>query len=379
MHRVQMNSRRIRRTLAQAAIATAVVVLLWAASLARAIPIQDLVRVKGLEQNEIAGMGLVTGLNGTGDDSERSQRIARILHELHRQYGMAGDVPEEYMGPESTAIVMVNCTIPATGAREGNLLRARVSVLGEATSLEGGILQWTVLKPGPRPEPVAIATGTIRADRNNPTTGTIDDGVQMLIDVRTNPIHPIHGTVGLVIDDAFAGISNATSIRDHINQHFSIDDTTAGEVQAEVEDPGNIVIHLYGWAKQDPMAALDQVLTLHIDQSQLQTPARIVVNMAGGTIVYSGNVEIGAAAISTRSLQVVELVPPTPPTPANPQVATRTHRAIEATDETTERSRANLADLLAALHALDVPFEERVEVLRSLKQQGLLFADLKIE
>jgi len=373
-----LNSDRFRNVVAVIAFVLASL-MMWASSSVQAIPIQDLVRVKGMEQNEISGMGLVTGLNGTGDTSKRSLRVIRILDQLYREYGMSAASLDEYEGTESVALVMVNCTIPATGTREGNRLNARVSVIGDASSLAGGVLQWTILKPGPRPEPVAFATGQITADPNNPTTGFIIDGVQMLIDVRTSPINSTDGTIRLVVHDQFAGVPVATSIRDHINQHFSIDDVTSGDVQAEVDDAATIALHLYGWAREDAMAALDQVLTLHIDQSQLQTKAKVIVNRAAGTITFTGNVEIAPVVVSTRNLLVTQIVPEPPVTPANPKVETRMHVAIQATDETTARSRASLEDLLEALDALKIPFDDRVAVLESLHEQGSLFAELIIK
>ncbi|MFW5653415.1 MAG: flagellar basal body P-ring protein FlgI, partial [Planctomycetota bacterium] len=305
-------------------------------------------------------------------------RVIRILDELYREYGMGAGSLDQYMGTESVALVMINSTIPATGTREGNRLDCTISTLGEATSLEGGVLQWTILKPGPRPEPVAFATGRIVADPANPTTGQITDGVQMLIDVRTSPVGGGDGTIRLVVKDQFAGVPVATSIRDHINQHFSIDDVTAGDVQAEVDDASTVVLHLYGWARQDPMAALDQVLTLHIDQSQLQTKAKVIINRTAGTITFTGNVEIAPVVVSTRNLLVTQIVPEPPVTPANPKVESKVHVAIQATDETTARSRARLEDLLEALDALKMPFDDRVAVLESLHEQGSLFAELII-
>src|SRR5690606_22550541 len=74
---------------------------------AEAVEVQDIVRVKGLERNELIGMGLVTGLDGTGDKTKKSARLARPLFELYRKFGMGVESLDELQGIDSVAVVMV--------------------------------------------------------------------------------------------------------------------------------------------------------------------------------------------------------------------------------------------------------------------------------
>ena len=78
--------RRLQRCF-QLAAGGAVVAL--GASTAHATTIQELVRIKGQENNVITGMGLVIGLNGTGDDARDALIAARPCGELLRNYGNA--------------------------------------------------------------------------------------------------------------------------------------------------------------------------------------------------------------------------------------------------------------------------------------------------
>src|SRR5690606_24815155 len=52
-----------------------------------ATSIQDLVRIKGHERNVLTGMGIVNGLNGTGDNSKDSLLAVRPYAELLKNLG----------------------------------------------------------------------------------------------------------------------------------------------------------------------------------------------------------------------------------------------------------------------------------------------------
>ena len=54
-----------------------ILVLALSARVACATAVQDLVRIKGHERNVLTGMGIVVGLNGTGDTSKDSFIAAR--------------------------------------------------------------------------------------------------------------------------------------------------------------------------------------------------------------------------------------------------------------------------------------------------------------
>ncbi len=67
------------------AIASAIVAL--CATAAYGTKIQDLVRIKGHERNVLTGMGIVIGLDGTGDDSKKSLVSARPYSQLLKNLG----------------------------------------------------------------------------------------------------------------------------------------------------------------------------------------------------------------------------------------------------------------------------------------------------
>lgn len=373
--RAWMEYGRSRRALGLAALAGAAAAWILAAAGAFASDVQSMVRVKGLEQNELNGMGIVVGLPGTGDQTKRTLHVARYLHELHRNNGLGVQSPVELQGSDSVAVVTVTCTIPGTGAREGDQLDAVVSVVGNAKSLKGGTLLQTFLrltKDGPAD---AWVSGPIDIDPSSARRGTIRGGVQLLTDFRTSAFRDGSREVTLIINPEYAGYPVANMLADQITQQLQIG-ASGGEGRAEVRSPNEVVLTISEWAWERRAATLNYVLTMPIDRSLLELPARVVINRRAGVIVLSGDVQISPAVISTRTLSITRIVPPPEPTPADPIFYTDQHVKVGTVDDGLPTTRARLADLIEALDALKVDFETRVDVLYELHRIGKLHAQL---
>lgn len=118
----------------------------------------------GFESTVVRGYGLVVGLDGTGSRQMPPEVRAMMVREMAKRgigsaaYG-AGDLrPERMLDSEDTAVVVVEGIIPA-GAPKGASFDIRVSAIpgSGTTSLEGGRLYTTELRPGP------LATGSRQA------------------------------------------------------------------------------------------------------------------------------------------------------------------------------------------------------------------------
>lgn len=355
--------------------------LLAPGAVAQGIDLQDLVRIKGQEQNELTGMGLVVGLNGTGDETKRSKRLARPLFELYRHHGLGLESLSELDGVDSVAIVFVSCRIPGTGAREGDLFDAHVSVAGDASNLRGGQLVWTVMRPGPQPEAYAIAKGQLEIDPANPRNGIVRDGVQMRLDIRTDPINPADGSATLVLHDVYAGLPMAKAIAERVNQEFDFGLGALGgaprvDAWAELIDAKNVQIRFASWVKDDALTVLARIMRLDVDLSLLDVPARVVIDRANGVIVLHGDVQISPTIISSRNLTITRIAPPPIPSAQNPVFSTESHVAIGQDTAFRPGQNARLQDLLTALESLKAPFEERVSILHTMHETGVLHAEL---
>src|SRR5271170_425325 len=147
--------------------------------------LKDLAMVAGAEDNQLAGYGLVTGLAGDGDKNpvDTIQTIANLL----QRYGLT--VPTATLSAKNVAIVMVTADIPAF-VKPGSRLDVVVSSLGDAKSLQGGVLLQTPLV-GADGKVYAVAQGAISiggfsagadggggssVQKNHPTTGQIING-----------------------------------------------------------------------------------------------------------------------------------------------------------------------------------------------------------
>ena len=100
------------------------------------------------------GYGLVVGLAGTGD---RRQTVfsAQSLTNLLERMGIS--VNPTAIQVKNTAAVMVTGTLPPY-AQPGTRIDATVAAMGDASSLQGGILLMTGLK-GPDGQVYAVAQG----------------------------------------------------------------------------------------------------------------------------------------------------------------------------------------------------------------------------
>ena len=342
---------------------------------ASATTVQDLVRIKGHERNVLTGLGIVVGLDGTGDRSKDSFVAARPYAALLKNLGNPVESIEELAKADAYAIVKVTMEVPATGVREGDRLDVWVETLFNATSLEGGRLVVSPLRlPLPdslNPEVLAIANGPVVLEGDNPRSGVVRSGGQMIADIRTNPV-TLQGTMGLVLKVQYATYPVATTISSAINDEFALDGHADISV---VEDVKNIKILLPAADRADPSHFIAALMTIPIDPSLIQTEARIVINEKEGIILVTGNVEIGPVGITHKGLTINSLT--SDPVLSAGESFTRTRRwtGIDTTDRTS-RSSTRLIDLLQAFEQLNVPVEDQIAIIYELRKTGALYAEI---
>ena len=348
-------------------------VLALGASAATATTVQDLIRLKGHEDNVITGMGIVIGLNGTGDTHRGSLIAARPYGELLRNYGNAPVTLDELAKADAFAIVQVTMEIPPTGVREGDRLDVHVGTLFNATSLEGGMLVVSPLRlplpDAPALLPLAVARGSVMSEGTNPRTGIVRGGGQMLADIRANPVSAA-GTMGLVLQDQYAGYPVAATIANAVNDEFALDEP--GRI-AVVEDAKNIKVLVPAADRADPADFIATLMTIAIDPSLIQTEARIVINEQEGIILVTGNVEIAPVGITHKGLTITSITPG----PGGPAGAAASRRwAGLDTVGRQSRNATRLLDLLTALDQLMVPVEDQIAIIYELKKTGALHAEI---
>src|SRR6201988_1060865 len=133
----------IRRT-AAAALGVACVATLAARPLHAdgTVRLKDMAGIQGVVPMPLIGYGLVVGLNKTGDKRQTifsTQTLANML----QQFGVS--VPAAQMKVENIAAVLVTAELPAY-AHNGTRIDVTASSVGDARSLQGGVLLPTALR-----------------------------------------------------------------------------------------------------------------------------------------------------------------------------------------------------------------------------------------
>lgn len=329
--------------------------------LAAGTKLETLCRIKGQEENTLQAMGIVVGLNGTGDGS---------FTPTHRSLAMIMDrmgIPvsaEDMKDAKNVALVHVSATVPPTGARQGDTLDCVVSAVGSCADLTGGHLILTPML-GPIPsqngQVFALSQGDITVENEDVlTNGKIHDGCRLEHEFRYNYVKD--GKIMLVLKPQYAEFCVAQEVAEMINGPQILYQNNSRLV-AKALDAVTIEVEIPGQYLADKVAFVTQLLQL--EMTTVPVGPRVVVNERAGSIVISGDVEIAPVAIAHRNI-VVEtgnamaagpFVALDPDDPQNPQ----------------------LKSLVTSLNAINVPTADIIEIIKLVNANGALAGDLIFE
>lgn len=330
--------------------------------------LKNICRVKGQEENTLRGIGLVVGLNGTGEvnDGPTMRAIARAMEVLGnpvappdaKQTGV-----DELKKVKNVALVIVTATVPGTGARRGDRVDCFVSAIN-GKSLDGGRLAFASLQ-GPNvqdPRVYALCQGQVTVDNpQQPMVGVIHGGCQIEADIFT-PFYR-DGFITLVLDQNHADFFMASEIVKLIREQLGYTETgdvNATEQMVQALDASNIRVKIPELAMRDPVAFASDLLEIRIEEPQ--TESRVVINPRAGTIVISGDVEIGDVIVSHKNVVVDATTAPT-------------FAAIDVD----QSSAPKLQTLVDQLNSLKVPTADMIEIIKGIERNGKLHGRLIIE
>jgi len=352
-------------------VAVLLIMVFSTAKEAMAVQLQDLVRLKGSETSKIVGMGLVVGLNGTGDGG-RYQTAIRLLAQTTRYFVDENAIPADAKDSKNVAVVYLEATVPATGVQEGNHIDLHVSAVGKAKSLKGGrLIMAPMTGPSPRSPQYAWASGPITIQNPEiPTVGVVSGGAQMIEDVTTK-LTDKFGRIRLVVNSQIASWPVAYNIAALINGIMAPD----GPGIAAVVDQTNILIDVPMDQRSKPAQFIAQILRTYIDQSQIDTGARVLVNERSGQIVFGAHVEISPVLISAPGIIITTITPPQQPTPEPPTAEESYFIKLDPAD----RGGTKLGQLMKALEQMKVPAVDRIAIIKDLHKHGGLHAQLILE
>jgi flagellar P-ring protein precursor FlgI len=359
-----------------------------AADTADAVQVRDVVRIKGAETSKLTGMGLVVGLNGTGDGGDFLPAM-RPLAEVIGRLVDPNVVASELQDAQNVALVSLSAELPASGVREGDRVDVHVASVGPAESLDGGRLFMVPMIGPHRNSPTyAYAEGPVTLeDADTPTVGIVEDGAQLTRDVMAEYLDD-RGRLQLVINDSNASWPVAHNIANRINGLMVPEGTDI----AKAVDQKNVIVQVPQYEQRDPAGFISQILQIYLDPSHVSSGARVVVNERTGTIVVSGDVQISPVIISHKGLTITTLTgqnqgqgggqQPQQPQQAqqgqNQQGQQQQEQRFIALDPQ-QRGGTDLASLLKAFNRLKVDAQDRIEILKLIEKSGKLHGQLVME
>lgn len=349
---------------------------------AEAARIKDVAAVQGTASTQVIGYGLVTGLNNKGDNQATSFTVQSVSNMLKR-FGLT--VPQLNTGIRNVAAVMITAEVPAF-AKKGTKVDVNVSSIGDARSLQGGVL---ILSPMSTASGVimGMAQGALsvggydfealgsRISKNSVTTGRVPGALILERDIETTD-----------------SIVNNKKIKISLYQpDFNTAKNVAGAINgaslgtANIIDAATVEVDLPTDNKNENMQSIADIQALQI---AIDAPARVVINERTGTIVMGGNVEVMPSVIGHGSLEISIQRQVVIPQPA--PFTIRPPRPVQTADVTVQEEKnavsplnistgSTVQNIVTALNALKVSPRDLISIFQTLKTSGALQAELIIQ
>jgi flagellar P-ring protein precursor FlgI len=323
---------------------------------------------------------LVAGLAGDGDKNpvQTLQTIANIL----QRFGLT--VPATTLSAKNVAIVIVTADIPAF-KKPGTRLDVNVASMGDAKSLQGGVLLQTPLL-GADGKVYAVAQGALTlggisggtdggggasVQKNHPTVGQIADGALVEKEIPAQIVSDHHLELILREADFTTSARLAVALNDKFtNSSQALDSTT---VRVRVPD-------------EFESAPVNFISLLEGIEVETDIPARIVINERTGTIVATSHIRISSCAVSHGNLTISIA---TTQNVSQPSGFSHTGQTVvtQQTDTKVKEEKGAMITLpelptvekvAAALNSLGVSPRDMMSMFQAMKEAGALQAELII-
>src|SRR6185436_4973185 len=324
--------------------------------------------------------GLVAGIAGDGDKNLvfTVQSIANML----QRFGVT--VPPATLQSKNVAAVMVTADIPAF-SKPGTRIDVNVSSLGDAKTLQGGVLLQTPLLGGDGKD-YAIAQGALSiggfaagtggavgatVQKNHPTVAQIIGGALVEREIPATVVR--ENNLELLLREP--DFTSAARLAEAVNNTFTN--------SAQALDSTSVRVHIPQGLET---SVVDFIARLEAIEVIPDTPARIVINERTGTIVANARIRISSCAVSHGNL-TINIASTLDVSQPNPLSNTGETVVTPRTETTVNEARAALVPLpelptvekvAASLNALGVTPRDIMAIFQAMKQAGALQAELVI-
>ncbi|MBN2078486.1 MAG: flagellar basal body P-ring protein FlgI [Spirochaetes bacterium] len=316
------------------------------------VKLKDISFIDGLKENQLYGYGLVVGLQGSGD-TRRSPMTKSSLQNLLKTLGMEGDD----IAAVNTAAVLITARLPAF-ASVGDRIDVTVSSIGDAKSLEGGILVQSPLR-GADGQIYAVAQGPLAVPKS--------------AGIRRRGVTTVSAVAGGALVERAVEPEVVTIVKENENENvrflylvlkdwdYTVADAIIKAVAAlyPASEPsidrggGKIRIRLV-----ENVSLPEFISTIENIEVAPSDRAKVVVNERDGTVVTGGGVRVSAAMVSREGL-TVEI------------------RGTGGKGAAAEiRDVATVKDLVDALNVTGATTADIIAILKALETSGALHAEL---
>lgn len=320
------------------------------------VRLKDIARIEGIRENQLIGYGLIVGLPGTGDT--RSKMTNESIQNYLKKFGISAEIKLDQS--RNVASVLISADIPSY-AKKGNRINVTVSSIGDAKSLEGGVLLQSPLKSATN-EIIAVASGPIAfgganlsedssSRKRNKNVGVVYNGA---IVEKELPVGDFNSpTVKIILENQdFTNLNNIIKM-------------IAGTLQTttEVISPNQIEVKIP--EKSNYIEFLSALENIRIEN---ESKAKVVINERTGTIVIGGNVTVDEVAISRNGLSVTVV-----DTTGNEGLNEKKQSLFMFENGT------SVSDVVDSLNKIGATTKDIVAILEGLKKSGAMHAELEIE
>ncbi len=308
------------------------------------VRIKDFAKFRGARDNQLFGVGLVVGLNGTGDSGTLN---SSLLANMMKNFGIT--VNPNDLKTRNAALVMVIADIPAL-YKPGMRLDVEVAAINDAKSLRNGILLQTPLY-GADGNVYAVAQGAISVggedakgsvnlQKRFTAVGYVPNGAIVEREIPMSIVDSNSVTILLDRPD----FTNASRTATAINTVFKTN-------IAKAIDGASIKVTV-------PSVFADDVISFLALLEEIEVPmdvaAQVVINERTGTVVFGGDVKISDFTLSYGNFVIVI---------SNGQIGDK---------------QATIGNLITALKSVGATPQDIIAIVQELHKTGVIFAQLRI-
>ena len=320
--------------------------------------IKDIATVAGLRYIHLKGIGIVAGLNGTGDSPknlELQEKFRRIL-----RYWGGGD---NVIATKNLALVLVTATVPSY-TKSGQGFEVRVASIGDAKDLSGGVLLECALRGPITPvegsdtdevvyTDYGVAQGKITVDPNTKEKTTASSQAILEFDFNI-PFHTNFEYVTLILNQA--DFNTASRVAFAINKSGVLGTFRSSIAQAMDATTIRVRIPATFLRGDRVVDFVSRVLgQIPLAPGDVDRKAKVVINRRTGTIVVNGEVKVRPFSAIVDGLEIRIPVLGPNATPAGVLTA-----------------HPRLMDVLAQFQKQKLAQEDLITVLRGMAQAGVL-------